>query len=245
MTAVGHLAKHGYVTLLETSSGEQAILLVPDIINNLAASIVLEARRNRLGAFSDEARLAAGSYPLPELGPFSKNEQATLLDAAVVLFLRHNLCFRKSISDNTYIIFPSLISQDASGSRECRTLSTTYSITLQGRSRRFTPRWWYSSDILVRSVGRISGEIRLSTRSGPGSCAGSARSKAKRVRLNLSCITAGRRQRMPAACSVCFSNGFSMSRTRTSCDIILSTVISAATCKIAMRSSSASGKERQ
>ena len=71
---------------------------------------MLEARRNKFGLL-DEAQLAAGNYPLPELGPFSKNERATLLDAAIVMFLKHNLCFRKSISDNTCIIFPSLISQ--------------------------------------------------------------------------------------------------------------------------------------
>ena len=49
LTAVGHLANHGYVTRLKTSRGEPRVLLAPELLNNLAASFVLEARRNRKG----------------------------------------------------------------------------------------------------------------------------------------------------------------------------------------------------
>ena len=57
MTAVGHLANHGYVIQLKRASGEEAILLAPDLFKNLASSIVLEARRHergRLGTSSTE-----------------------------------------------------------------------------------------------------------------------------------------------------------------------------------------------
>jgi hypothetical protein len=46
LTAVRHLSNHGYVAELRTSRGELRILLAPVLLNNLAASMVLEARRN-------------------------------------------------------------------------------------------------------------------------------------------------------------------------------------------------------
>ncbi|MDQ3830672.1 MAG: hypothetical protein M3361_15490 [Candidatus Tectomicrobia bacterium] len=48
-TALGHLANYGYVRVLRTSKGEERILLAPELLNNLAASFVLEARRNPKG----------------------------------------------------------------------------------------------------------------------------------------------------------------------------------------------------
>ena len=55
MTAVGHLDTHGYVTVLRNSAGEQTILLTPDLLVNLAASIMLLADKNprELGAVSE------------------------------------------------------------------------------------------------------------------------------------------------------------------------------------------------
>jgi len=41
MTAVGHLQNHGYVTVLEGSSGEEHVLLKPELLVNTAASIML------------------------------------------------------------------------------------------------------------------------------------------------------------------------------------------------------------
>src|SRR5262249_49124290 len=46
LTAVGHLENYGYVKRLRTSKGETCILLSPELLNNLASSFVLEARRN-------------------------------------------------------------------------------------------------------------------------------------------------------------------------------------------------------
>jgi small GTP-binding protein len=110
MTAVAHLAKHGFVSILKKSSGEEVILLFPDLLNNLASSIVLEARRTAFGTI-DEESLLRGAYSFRELEGVKKDEQDILLDAAAMLFLKHNLCFRQTIKTKTVLVFPSLINQ--------------------------------------------------------------------------------------------------------------------------------------
>jgi WD40 repeat protein/GTPase SAR1 family protein len=112
MTAVGHLANYGYVQVLRTASGAHAILLAPDLLNNLAASFVLEARRNPrgLGAL-EEALVLNGKYAFRELAGLSQHEQEILLDAATVLFLEHTICFRESLGSQTFLIFPELINR--------------------------------------------------------------------------------------------------------------------------------------
>jgi GTPase SAR1 family protein len=112
MTAVGHLAKHGYVRVLRTASGKESILLSPELLNNLAASFVLEARRNPkgLGAL-EEARVLAGEYAFPELTDLDGVEREILLDAATTLFLQHNICFREALGPTTFLIFPELINR--------------------------------------------------------------------------------------------------------------------------------------
>lgn len=112
MAAVGHLANHGYVTRLTTSRGEPRILLAPELLNNLAASFVLEARRNEkgLGAL-EEKRLLAGDYRFPELADLPDGERAILIDAAEALFLSRNVCFRETdpLTSTAYLVFPELI----------------------------------------------------------------------------------------------------------------------------------------
>ena len=111
-TAVSHLAKHGYVQTLRTAAGDRRILLRPDLLNRLASSIVLEARRNPKGLGAvDEALLREGHYQFPELAGLGADERDVLLDAAVVLFLEHNLCFRESVGSRTLLIFPELINR--------------------------------------------------------------------------------------------------------------------------------------
>lgn len=112
MTAVRHLETHGYVTVLYNSAGEQTILLTPDLLVNLAASIMLLADKNprELGAVS-ETELLQGTYPFDELKGLEPNEAQTLLDAAILRFLEHNICFRDTFNDDTLLIFPSLIKQ--------------------------------------------------------------------------------------------------------------------------------------
>jgi GTPase SAR1 family protein len=111
MTAVGHLANYGYVRVLRTSKGEERILLMPELLNNLAASFVLEARRNPKGLGSlEEKRLLEGEYSFPELEKLSEEEQNILLDSAALLFLKHNVCFRETdLSGKSYLVFPELI----------------------------------------------------------------------------------------------------------------------------------------
>jgi GTPase SAR1 family protein len=111
-TAVDRLAKHGYVRVLRTAAGKETVLLVPELLNNLAASFVLEARRNPkgLGAL-DEQRVLTGAYSFPELSGLEPPERDVLLDAAMVLFLEHNICFRESLGPTTFLVFPELINR--------------------------------------------------------------------------------------------------------------------------------------
>lgn len=113
VAATQHLANHGYVRHLRDSTGNRFILLAPDLLNNLAASIVLEARRNPkgLGAL-DERKFLSGSYNFPELSQLQAHEQEILLDAAAILFIEHNVCFRETLGRETFLIFPSLINQN-------------------------------------------------------------------------------------------------------------------------------------
>ena len=112
LTAVSHLENYGYVKRLRTSAGEHRILLQPEVLNNLASSFVLEARRNPkgLGAL-EEKRLLAGGYGFPELRDLSDDDRAVLLDSAAVLFLEHNVCFRETdpLRVEPYLVFPELI----------------------------------------------------------------------------------------------------------------------------------------
>jgi small GTP-binding protein len=112
LTAVGHLENYGYVKRLLTSKGEQRILLQPERLNNLASSFVLEARRNPkgLGAL-EEKRLLSGEYDFSELKHLQKSDREVLLDAAALLFLEHNVCFRETdpLRIEPYLVFPELI----------------------------------------------------------------------------------------------------------------------------------------
>ena len=112
LAAVGHLVNHGYVALLQTSGGESLILLAPELLNNVAASMILEARRNPKGLGSlEEQRVLAGDYAFPELHSLDTGERDALLDSAVAMFLAHNVCFRETdpLSSRVYLVFPELI----------------------------------------------------------------------------------------------------------------------------------------
>jgi GTPase SAR1 family protein len=112
LTAVGHLENYGYVRLLRTSKGELRILLQPERLNNLASSLVLEARRNPkgLGAL-EEKRLLSNGYDFQELKDLPAGERDVLVDSAVLLFLQHNVCFRETdpLRMEPYLVFPELI----------------------------------------------------------------------------------------------------------------------------------------
>ena len=112
MTAVGHLGTHGYVAILHSSSGDEYILLAPELLVDLASSIVLQADKHprELGALN-ESDLLAGRYPLSELNNLETDEAQILLDAAVTRFLAYNICFRETLGNDTLLIFPGLIKQ--------------------------------------------------------------------------------------------------------------------------------------
>lgn len=112
MTAVGHLETHGYVAVLRSSAGEQHILLAPDLLVTLASTIVFLADKNprELGAVS-ETELLQGRHQFDELAGLSPAEGQVLLDAAILRFLQHSICFRETLGDETLLIFPALIKQ--------------------------------------------------------------------------------------------------------------------------------------
>jgi small GTP-binding protein len=112
LTAIGHLENYGYVKRLRTSKAEKRVLLTPELLNNLASSFVLEARRNPKGLGSlEEKRLLNGGYTFPELAKLTDAERDVLLDAATLLFLEHNVCFRETdpLRMEPYLVFPELI----------------------------------------------------------------------------------------------------------------------------------------
>jgi hypothetical protein len=112
LAAAGHLAHHGYVASLLTSRGESRVLLVPELVNNLAASIVNEARGNAKGLGSvEELNVLSDGLRLAELGGLTIPEREVLLDTAIATLLRHNVCFRQSepLKSRVYLVFPDLI----------------------------------------------------------------------------------------------------------------------------------------
>lgn len=112
LTAVGHIAKHGFAAQLRTSNDEYRFLIVPDLLNNVAASLIVAARANPKGLGSlEEQALLAGNYPIQELEGISRAERDILIDSAAVLFLQHNVCFRETdpLSGRSYLVFPELI----------------------------------------------------------------------------------------------------------------------------------------
>jgi small GTP-binding protein len=110
--AVSQLAKHGLVTPLRDPRGVNYVLLSSELLTSLASSIVLEVRRDamELGTI-DEKRLLAGDYTLSELAVLRQDQRRILLDAAVELFIRHNVCFREAIGGTSLLVFPALINQ--------------------------------------------------------------------------------------------------------------------------------------
>ncbi|MEP7337459.1 MAG: TIR domain-containing protein [Acidobacteriota bacterium] len=175
MTAVGHLANYGYARVLRTSKGEERILLSPELLNNLAASFVLEARRNQKGLGSlEEKRLLAGEYPFRELEKLSAEERDVLLDSAALLFLEHNVCFRETdpLSNQSYLVFPELINlkkpmlegeqatEDGAGYTVSGAVENVYAslVVLLGYTQTFTrTNQWQSQARYEVGDGLISG----------------------------------------------------------------------------------------
>lgn len=121
-TAIRHLENHGYVMTLPGADMRQNILLMPDLLINLAASFVVTARANPrgLGAL-EEDKLLKGGYEFPELAGLTPTEQDILREAATMLLLEHHVCFREKSETNSLLIFPSLINQRRSYQKNLET----------------------------------------------------------------------------------------------------------------------------
>jgi small GTP-binding protein len=135
LTAVRHLSNHGYVAQLRTSRGEPRILLAPVLLNNLAASMVLEARRNPKGLGSlKEQQVLTGGYHFPELAALAAEEREVLLDSAVATFLAHSVCFRETdpLTEHSYLVFPELINLKKPAIREEQSLEEGAAYTVSG-----------------------------------------------------------------------------------------------------------------
>lgn len=112
MTAVGHLETYRIASIIKNSSGENHILLSPELLINTAATIMLLADKNprELGSIS-ETEILQGKISIDELKTLEITEQQILIDAAILRFLEHNICFRETLNEDTLLIFPSLIKQ--------------------------------------------------------------------------------------------------------------------------------------
>ncbi len=135
LTAVRHLSNHGYVSQLRTSRGESRILLAPALLNNLAASMVLEARRNPKGLGSlEEQQVLTGGCHFPELAALSAEDREVLLDSAVATFLAHSVCFRETdpLTERSYLVFPELINLKKPAVREEQPIEEGAAYTVSG-----------------------------------------------------------------------------------------------------------------
>lgn len=107
-----HLESHGFLSLVRDVHDVEWVLSEPELLDNLASSIVLEARKNPegLGAL-DEAELLDGQYPLQELSRLDTHDSRILIEAATNRFVRSTVCFRASNGNRTFLVFPSMINQ--------------------------------------------------------------------------------------------------------------------------------------
>ena len=112
MTAVGHLETHGYVTVLRNSAGEQHILLTPDLLVNLAASIMLLADKNprELGAVSETELCRQVSLRRTQRVGTSAKRKSCSTPPSCASSNTTSASARPS-ADDTLLIFPSLIKQ--------------------------------------------------------------------------------------------------------------------------------------
>lgn len=130
LTAVQHLANHGYVALIQRADGDRSVLLASDLLVNLASSVVLEARRHERGlGMVDEARLLNGEYRWPELVGLTEEQRHLLLNEAARLFLSRNLCFRETVNYRTSLVFPSLINEKRPTTSAAPIDDVTYRVT--------------------------------------------------------------------------------------------------------------------
>ncbi len=110
--AARNLEVHGYVRVLRTAAGVRVVLLKPELLNNVAASLVQIARANErgLGAIDEKATLG-DPRRISDLVALRDEHAHSLLESAIALLLKHNVCFRETLGDRGLLIFPELINE--------------------------------------------------------------------------------------------------------------------------------------
>jgi hypothetical protein len=110
--ALQALETHGFVLLLQGADGRTYVLLQPDVLINLAASYLVQARQHELGLGAlDETKLLQDGYRFPEAQGLRPDELKLLRHAIISLFVENHLCFREFFKDRNLLIFPSLINE--------------------------------------------------------------------------------------------------------------------------------------
>lgn len=120
--ALAQLAVQSHVTVLGRGEGKASILLAPERLIQLAASLIQQARNHPSGLGTlDETQLLRAGGDLPELADLKQAEREALLDAVTMLFLQRGVCFRQVLGQQTLLIFPSLVRQEKPPERELQT----------------------------------------------------------------------------------------------------------------------------
>jgi GTPase SAR1 family protein len=182
LIASKHLSAHGYVALLHSPAIGEVVLLKPDLLINLASSLILEARRNARGlGVVEEVPLIRGGYNFDELVGLSRAEQRALLEGAIVLFVKHNVCFRERLGSETFLVFPALINlkrprvtlsietEEDTTYRVRGEIENLYSalVVLLGYTNTFTrTNQWQNQAQYEMELGQVCGFQQIVTREG-------------------------------------------------------------------------------
>src|SRR5205085_363249 len=106
------IRKHGHIEVLPGSSSGFFVLLDPQLLIDVASSVVNLAERDSrgLGALS-ETRLLRGDISLSELEMLDKTRQRLLVEDVIARLINHEICFRERYGSENLLIFPGLIRQ--------------------------------------------------------------------------------------------------------------------------------------
>jgi hypothetical protein len=119
--------------------------------------LLADKNPRELGAVSETKLLAVGEAKLlavsevelfDELKGLEKPEQQILLDAAILRFLQHNLCFRETLGNSSTSL----------------TAPTTSPTWCAGAWKTCMPCWWFCSATRPPSPASTSGKIRRNTK---------------------------------------------------------------------------------
>ncbi|GAA2722073.1 hypothetical protein CAE01nite_26810 [Cellulomonas aerilata] len=134
-SAVRNLERSGLIAVVQATSGVEAVVLKPELLNNLAASIILTARRNERGLGAvEEDLLRENHWSFSELQDMSRDEQFLMVDAAIARFLHLNVCFRTTIGATSLLVFPDLINERADRFAPSLELEESLTMVVDGKT---------------------------------------------------------------------------------------------------------------